>query len=712
MTRYYCIVVLCWILTALFAPTQAQDSLMHLSLYDIDLNSPEDQKISIISASKVQEDVKTAPATVYVVTADEIHENGYMTLLEVLENIPGVVAINPDYFALGGQRGSLSRFSQTLLLINGRPMQSLMVAEAFISQQFATHNIAQIEVVQGPSSTLYGANALVGIINIITKSESSDFKGIEVQLESGSQNWQSGSVNFSWNKGSWKLGGSIRIHRSDNWDFSSFVQDTVNFSNGSPSILQQSVQGSELYNNRSRAFPASFQISYNGFYAGHESYMLETAKGLENIALNYRGQLDHRELFLNYIGWKGSIDEKHFFNVEYQRYKEWIWGNEFLFNPQAFDSLVQAGRSPSAPITEQETLSYFTNVYSQKNSEGSTRHRLNLTYKGQLWSGGSLLAGYTYDRLDLLGFARSSSNISPDFNGQVSADNPQRKPFFLTNKHSLYAQFKKALLNETLYLTMGARYDRQNLYGSVLNTRAGVVYQPTEKMYFKVLAGQAFREPTIFEYGALNEEANLSLKPIRINSYELSGRYEFNEDINIGFTGYYNNTTNIIIENSVSGWKNSDDNFSVLGLEATLNAKVGSGRTQLNYTYTNPQDQEINGKAFNYLNNYPHRINWGVSHDIGSQVVANIRLNYYSKITAFHGNESIETPIELSGFINANATLSTKLIDVNGIKLQGSFRVRNILNGTAYHPNISRGGPMQFLQPGRQFIVKLSFLIQ
>ena len=56
-------------------------------------------------------------------------------------------------------------------MINGREVQNLLAGEPFISYQFQTHNVRRVEVMMGPASALYGANAFVGVINVVTKLE-------------------------------------------------------------------------------------------------------------------------------------------------------------------------------------------------------------------------------------------------------------------------------------------------------------------------------------------------------------------------------------------------------------------------------------------------------------------------------------------------------------------------------------------------------------
>ena len=68
--------------------------------------------IEIVSASNVVESKKTSPFTVYVITEEDILLNNYTNLIDVLNSVPGVTAIDPSFFAVGGQRGFLGNFSR------------------------------------------------------------------------------------------------------------------------------------------------------------------------------------------------------------------------------------------------------------------------------------------------------------------------------------------------------------------------------------------------------------------------------------------------------------------------------------------------------------------------------------------------------------------------------------------------------------------------
>lgn len=136
----------------------------------------EDVKLKqvVVTATKTEKDPQDVTQSVTVITADEIKKSGALTAAEVIERTAGVDL--RDY----GTKGALANFSirgssaaQVLVLVDGRRMNSAQDGQFNMSNlPVALETIERIEIVRGPSSALYGADALGGVINIITKKPS------------------------------------------------------------------------------------------------------------------------------------------------------------------------------------------------------------------------------------------------------------------------------------------------------------------------------------------------------------------------------------------------------------------------------------------------------------------------------------------------------------------------------------------------------------
>lgn len=195
-----------------------------------------DDGVTISSVSKVAEGLREAPATVLVITAEEIRRRGYVDLEQVFHDLPGfdVSRTNGAFYANVYQRGFRSDLTErTLLLIDGVEENSLSVGAAYLSRQYPLSNIQQIDVIYGPASTMYGANAFAGVINIITRQprelfERQDGAGsgknvrVEVDAFGGSRSTEGVEVNAAGRHGSlsWSLTG--RFFASDELDLAGF----------------------------------------------------------------------------------------------------------------------------------------------------------------------------------------------------------------------------------------------------------------------------------------------------------------------------------------------------------------------------------------------------------------------------------------------------------------------------------------------------------
>ncbi|HXB57063.1 MAG TPA: TonB-dependent receptor [Vicinamibacteria bacterium] len=143
----------------------------------------------VTSVSKEEEPLFQTPAAVYVITAEDIRRSGATSIPEALRLAPGVevARINSNQWAVG-IRGFTSRLSRSeLALMDGRSLYTPLFAGTYWEvQDTVLDDIERIEVVRGPGGTLWGANAVNGIVNIITKN-SRDTQGGLVYGGGGNQ---------------------------------------------------------------------------------------------------------------------------------------------------------------------------------------------------------------------------------------------------------------------------------------------------------------------------------------------------------------------------------------------------------------------------------------------------------------------------------------------------------------------------------------------
>jgi iron complex outermembrane receptor protein len=164
-----------------FQPGPAQPDLKQLSLEEL-------SQIDVISVSKEPRQAFQTPAAVYVITGEDIRRSGVTSIPEALRLAPGVevARIDSDKWSIG-IRGFGSRLSRSVLvLIDGRTVYTTLLAGTYWEvQDTLMQDIDRIEIIRGPGGTIWGPNAVNGVINIITK-DSKDTHGLLASVGGGS----------------------------------------------------------------------------------------------------------------------------------------------------------------------------------------------------------------------------------------------------------------------------------------------------------------------------------------------------------------------------------------------------------------------------------------------------------------------------------------------------------------------------------------------
>ena len=205
------------------AAGQTTEELKRLSLEDL-LN------VDVTTVSRSPEPTMRVPAAVYVITGDDLRRSGAQTLADALRLAPGVqvARISAGTWAIG-VRGFADRLARSMLvLIDGRAVYSALFAGTYWeTQDTFLEDVERIEVIRGPGGTLWGANAVNGIINIITKTARATH-GIAGTAGAGSQDARAGArfggaVGAAWHYRVYGKGLDRQPHfRPDGLDFDGF----------------------------------------------------------------------------------------------------------------------------------------------------------------------------------------------------------------------------------------------------------------------------------------------------------------------------------------------------------------------------------------------------------------------------------------------------------------------------------------------------------
>jgi outer membrane receptor for ferrienterochelin and colicins len=201
-----------------------------------------DQQVT--SVSKNSESILLAPATVQLITEEEIRRRGYADLEALLHDLPGfdISRGNGVFYSNIYQRGYRSNGTdRTLFLFDGVEENDLWSNFANISRQYPLSNIKRVEVVYGPASTMYGPNAYSGVINIITKDpedlvERGQPLGIRVQVGTGSYATRYADMTLAAQREGLAFSLTGRVYRSDEADLSSY--DAWDFATHAPDFYQ------------------------------------------------------------------------------------------------------------------------------------------------------------------------------------------------------------------------------------------------------------------------------------------------------------------------------------------------------------------------------------------------------------------------------------------------------------------------------------------
>ena len=172
------------VLALLAVPVSAEEDLLDMSLEDL-------MNVEVTSVSKKAESRNSAAAAVTVISAEDIQRSGMTSIPEVLRLVPGVqvARIDASRWAIS-IRGFQQEFSNKLLvMIDGRSLYTpLFGGVVWEEQNLSIDDVERIEVVRGPGGTIWGANAVNGVINIISK-KAEDTQGIHAKVFGGTQEY-------------------------------------------------------------------------------------------------------------------------------------------------------------------------------------------------------------------------------------------------------------------------------------------------------------------------------------------------------------------------------------------------------------------------------------------------------------------------------------------------------------------------------------------
>jgi outer membrane receptor for ferrienterochelin and colicins len=466
---------------------------------------------SVYTASKYEQKVTKAPASVSIVTADEIKKWGYRNFGDIIASLKGFYSTNDRNYGYAGARGfglPSDYNNRLLLLIDGHRFND-NIYESFTSDEYFPVDIdmiERVEVVRGPSSSLYGTSAFFGVINIITK-RGRDQEGGNVKTSYGSFDTTKSSLSYG--------------KRFSN-GLEAFISGSFYYSNGNDNFFSKEFVNTAnrgFYNNNDDELAKKLlaKISYGDFT--FESVIVERKKNIPTASF---GTLFN-------IPDTNSIDQSFFYDLKYDHTFE----NQL--NLQARFSYNNYRYTDSLPYTD----------------DNNERIDFKDLTRGQWWRGNIEATQIFWDNHKIT----FGGEIQHDFDQfqssfiqhQVSADNSSSD--ISGYRLALYAQDEFSI-TENLTFNAGLRYDYFSTFGDTINPRLALIYNPWDSTTFKLLYGTAFRAPSSFESASpiIPLVPNEDLKPENLETTELIIEHYFNNHLRGEFNLFHTEIKDIITQ--------------------------------------------------------------------------------------------------------------------------------------------------------------------
>jgi iron complex outermembrane receptor protein len=581
---------------ALHAPANAQDSLFTMSIEDLlNLN------VRISTALKTASTPDDAPAAVFVLTREDIDNMGLLTLGEALNLVPGFTV--GKSIQSGQQkniyvRGEFSSLSEGILLLyNGQRLNDgITGGPVGFRPDIPLDNIRQIEVVRGPSSALYGANAFVAVVNLIP------YRAVDVHASAlsgqiGTRGHAIGraSHRFSFGKrAAAVIFGSYHRLNEDlpQRDVEQSVFDTVsgNF------VPRSWTNRFNLEQFDLTSIGSSFSLGNAEIEAEYNRSTSANNWGLGSIQPTAPLENEHKNSNLRLgVRYSSPLASRHRLHLlgSYATH-----GAENVYKVENFRPIFAPGFNPPgrASIFESELGTSTTNVEAYTELLWSLRH---------VTVAGVNVQAEIVDNID-------NSTAILDVNGDgifdAVATDDTLDTHFGSDTRKIYAAFLQHTWTpwKQLTLTAGARFDHYSDVGNTLNPRLGIVISPSDRWRIKGMAGRAFRAPSFFERvqsdfssltGRLIE--NPDLRPETIETFEVQVSFSPTESVSISVNGFYNDIQDAIHQVTVeqpgvptqTRWENAVSR-DWKGFEVALRYAPTS-RISLfgNYSYTQTTDE-------------------------------------------------------------------------------------------------------------------------
>jgi iron complex outermembrane receptor protein len=490
---------------------------------------------TVYGASKYLQDIAEAPASVTIITRDDIRNYGYRSLAELLQSVRGFsVTYDRNYYYAGirGFNRPGDYGTRLLLLIDGIRINDAIYDQTPIGFNFPLDIdlIDHVEVIRGPSQSLYGSNAVFGVINVVTR-KASDLGGFEVSAHAGSFATYGGRLTYGNRFGNGArllLSGTFAGSGGQDLYFREFDQPGT--SDGWARKADGSRVGSGFFH------LARGDFSVEGLLANARKNIptapWETVFNSAATRTTDTSQL----LSLKYEhSFPAGLDVMARITASWYRYR-----GDYLYD--------RAESPPPAYDLGKDSAYGYWLGYDLTLVKELSRHKIMI--------GSELRHNYRQDQ------------AYQDANGLWS----DRRTSF---SWGVFAQDEYRLL-DTLILNAGLRYDHFSTFGSTTNPRIALIWSPLDDTTVKAIYSQAFRAPNTYElYYYPPDPQQSRLREERTTSFEAVLEQKFGEHLSATVDAFLIHMKNIIsqdqtsTENSNLPFTNSGE-FETRGVELAL----------------------------------------------------------------------------------------------------------------------------------------------
>lgn len=611
----------------------------------------------ISTAAKYEQTISEAPASVTIITSEDIERYGYRTLDEVLMTVRGLYTRNDRNYVYLGARG-FSRpgdyDNRILTLINGHTLNENVYGSSFFGTDLglSLDVIERVEVVRGPGSSLYGTGAMFAVVNIVTK-EGYLIDGLKLSGEAGSFRRLQGSAAYG-------------------KEFDSGLDVLV-------SGLWGDIEGQDLYFEEFDDPSTNNGLAENLDWDHYYGFLTRVKYGDFTI----QGVLTSREKGIPTAAWwmafnddaAKSLDERRFIELKYDGD---ISADKRIMSRGYFDHYDYRGTYP---------------------------------YEEGNWfdaNDGNWLGGEVQFRWDIQ--PNNRITVGTEYQNHLRADHrewDEEETYFNENfpfsVASVYLEDEYQVA-ENLSLTLGVRRDEYSTVGSATTPRGAIIYNPVKSGALKLLYGEAFRAPNIYEahYESVDEaKGNPDLKPETIRTMEVVWEQRLSDEL-FGLVSVYNyemeNLIDQIIDPSDSLLQFQNiSKVRAKGVELGFDARLKMGLTgYANYIFQKAEDVDLGER----LTNSPaHIVNAGLAYPFLNLLNAAVEVQCETeRITVY------ET--ETDPYLLTNVSLSTKPL-FGYIKL--SLLIRNLFDTDYKLPGGYEQLQDAIAQDGRNFTVKAEY---